>query len=336
VRTEAIAAQREDRAIPAGRPAASLAGVRRSFKDKVALDDVSLQIFPGQLHALLGPNGAGKTTLLRLIAGLVDPSAGEVQVLGRPSAELGSRGARRLMGLIPSGERTFYLRLNGLENLVFFGRLQGMGRREARARALICLEQVGLAENARKRVGLYSHGMQKRLSVARALLSKPALLLVDEATQGLDPEGARRVKDLVLAAVSEGTAVLWTTQRIDEIRGFAQTVTLLHEGRVRFTGTVPELMATAMTRSYFLELHRPGFAGKELLDAARTRLGDLGHIKTTVGDPDANHFLLVLGDEVILGDALALLNSDGMKVLACREETSNIEEAFLQLTRAQR
>ena len=144
---------------------------------------------------------------------------------------------------MPSGDRSFYLRVSGLENLVFFGRLYGLRKPRAFARAWECLRAVGLEEAARIWVGLYSHGMQKRLSVARGLLSDPVVLFVDEATHDLDPEGARRIQDLMADAASRGTAVVWATQRLDEIRGFADQVTVLDRGAVRFVGTVPQLMA---------------------------------------------------------------------------------------------
>src|SRR5919202_6225407 len=134
--------------------------------------------------------------------------------------------------------------------MVFFPRLHGVRRGPAARRAAEVLEQVGLADAARQRVGLYSHGMHKRLSVARALLMRPAVLLVDEATHDLDPEGAMRVQALVRAAADEGAAVLWATQRLDEIRDFADRVTLLSAGRVRFAGSVPPLKAPAPHRRY--------------------------------------------------------------------------------------
>ncbi len=113
--------------------------------------------------------------------------------------------------------------------------------------------------------------MQKRLSIARALLTSPEVLLVDEATHDLDPEGAHVVRELVAALADDGTAVLWTTQRIDEIRGFADRVTLLREGEVAFSGTVPELMAHAIPRRYLLRIQNGGPPGAELAGTAPGR-----------------------------------------------------------------
>jgi ABC-2 type transport system ATP-binding protein len=217
-------------------------GLRRRFERSMALDGVDFSVRAGEIHALLGPNGAGKTTLLRTVSGLVAPTEGSVHVLGT-DVTVGTRALHGHVGLVPSGDRTFYLRISGLENLVFFARLQGLRRRKAAARAHEVLAAVGLTDAACRRVGTYSHGMQKRLSIARALLTEPGVLLVDEATHDLDPEGAQRVRALVAERAAAGTAVIWATQRVDEISGFANRVTLLAAGRVRFTGSVDELLA---------------------------------------------------------------------------------------------
>jgi ABC-2 type transport system ATP-binding protein len=223
-------------------PALEVRDLRRRFGASMAVDGVNFTTAAGEIHALLGPNGAGKTTLLRTLSGLVAPTEGAVKVLGTEVTS-GSRALHGHVGLVPSGDRTFYLRISGLENLVFFARLHGMRRREAVARSQEVLAAVGLADAARGRVATYSHGMQKRLSIARALLTEPGALLVDEATHDLDPEGARRVRALVAERAAAGAAVVWATQRVDEIVGFAHRVTLLAAGRVRFSGSVGELLA---------------------------------------------------------------------------------------------
>ena len=121
-------------------------------------------------------------------------------------------------------------------------------------------------------MGSYSHGMQKRLAIARALMTAPPVLLVDEATHDLDPEGARTVRDLILGRMQEGSCVVWVTQRLDEIRGFADAVTLLGRGRVCFTGSVPELMAHAPPRRFLLHLGRR--PARSCAERVEERLGE--------------------------------------------------------------
>jgi ABC-2 type transport system ATP-binding protein len=301
--------------------------VIQRFGGKRALNGVSLEVPHGSVHALLGPNGAGKTTLLRILTGLVTPTAGEVSILGEP---LGARGLQSRIGFVPSGDRSFYLRISGRENLAFFGRLHGLRRRDAFERADKALAAVGLTDAARVRVGAYSHGMQKRLAIARALLTDGDVLLVDEATHDLDPEGALAVRELVAELASRGTAVLWTTQRLDEIRGFADRVTLLRTGELCFSGTVPELMTYAIPRRYLLRIQNGTPDAATLTTRLQGALGRQGRIAPE-GGPE--HFVLALADDAVLGEAIAALTATDVNVLTCREERSEIEEAFLHLTR---
>lgn len=291
--------------------------VVRRFGQKTALGGVDLEVGPGEIHALLGPNGAGKTTLTRIICGLVDPDAGSVH-------------RRGTVGLVPSGDRSFYLRLTGHENLIFFGRLNGLRARGAKRRAAELLHAVGLAEAARVPVGRYSHGMQKRLSVARALLTNPALLLVDEATHDLDPAGAAQVRTLVEQLAKRGTAVLWTTQRVEEIRGFAHNVSFLHNGTVCFAGTVAELIARAPSQRYAVSIRN----GNPLRPPDPERLQrTLGTAASISAGPDGpGHFLLEPAASHAFGSAIACLADAGFVVTACRLERAEIESAFLALT----
>ncbi|HJU49011.1 MAG TPA: ABC transporter ATP-binding protein [Gaiellaceae bacterium] len=298
--------------------------VSRRFGKKLVLDGVSLSVPGGHVHALLGRNGAGKTTLLRILTGLVAPNEGSV-IVGGANVTRDPNSVRDVIGLVPSGDRTFYLRLNGLENLLFFARLRGHSRRAARTRALQALEAVGLQESARQRVGTYSHGMQKRLSFARALLDEPAVLLVDEATHDLDPEWAAEVRRLVRQTAERGAAVVWATQRVDEIRGFADGLTLLDGGHVRFDGTVGGLLERVPPTRYVL-----GVANGAARDGA-----PLPALSSAVGILDnrgANgELVLTLRSGAVLGDALAEILRSGVTLVSCRQETPEVEDAFLKL-----
>ncbi len=312
---------------PAPDPLAiEVASVTKRFGQRAALSGVTLGVEPGQIHALLGPNGAGKTTLLRILSGLVTPDEGSVHLNGElPQA------ARQFLGLVPAGDRSFYLRISALENLVFFGRLHGLRRRDAVTRARAGLEAVGLAAEERKPAGLLSKGMQRRLALARALLCDPAILLVDEATHDLDPEGARRVRGLVASAAAERSiAVLWTTQRLEEIAGFADRVTLLDVGRTRFCGSVDDLIAHSLVRRYVLTM--PTADRDRELVARRAAAAVLGQAEITIVPSDADRYVLELRERSVLGEALAALTAAGLPIVACRPDRSEIEEAFLALT----
>jgi ABC-2 type transport system ATP-binding protein len=304
-------------------PAIEVDDLSRRYGSFEALRDVSLEVAPGEIHAVLGPNGAGKTTLLRVLNGLAQPSAGSVYVLDRPVSR--ARELRRSMGFVPSGDRSFYERISALENLRFFARLQGMSGRAARERAAAVLAAVGLEEAGRRPVNTFSHGMQKRLSFARALLSEPSVLLVDEATHDLDPVAATQVRALTVERARSGAAILWATQRIEELPRFADRVTVLERGNVRFAGSVAELMALEGTQRHVLRLG-PWTARRDELNAV------LGSSARLEPDSDSEHAVLVLAPGTQLGAAIAALHAAGAEILSCREETPPIERAFLALT----
>ena len=296
----------------------------RSFEGRNVVSGLDVTVKPGEIHALLGPNGAGKTTVLRMLAGLTSPSSGTVRVLGADPAD---RSVRAHIGWIPSGDRTLYLRLSGRENLIFFGRLYGFSLRAAKTRAAELLEMVGLREVADTPSRVYSHGMQKRLGIARGLLASPSVLIIDEATHDLDPAAGRSVRELVTATAADGSAVVWATQRLDEIKSFAHTVTVLGRGDVRFSGTVEDLARRALSRTYEMKLARGG------IDLGVVTVSLRGVAEVSEHPFHTDRFLIHMRPETPLSDAFERLLKAGEQVQACSEARSDVEEAFLYLTR---
>lgn len=304
--------------------------VWRDFSGTFVVRDVSLEVPAGGIHALLGPNGAGKTTLLRILTGLIEPTLGSVTIAGEAPRPARS-GAPSAIGLVSSSDRSFYLRLSGLENLAFFARLHGLRRKDALQRARQLLREVGLERAERQRAFEYSHGMLKRLGFARALLMEPAALLVDEATHDLDPEGARTIRELTRRLAAAGTAVVWTTQRIEEIQGLAERVSVLAKGEIRFSGTVPQLTERAATRGYIVTLANGGASGRQLFDSVAAAVRSHATVSMIQGDVDGR-FELLLSPNVVLGDVFSALASSNLTLLGCREQRPGIEEAFLKVT----
>lgn len=309
--------------------------VTRIFDDlKVALDDVSLTVPSGHVHALLGRNGAGKTTLLRIVCGLAEPTVGSVGIETPHGLVKGGFEARHLTGIVSSGGRSFYLRLSGRENLAFFGRLHGLSRARSVLRADELLEVVGLENAARRPVGGYSQGMRRRLSVARALILDPPILLMDEATHDLDPDGARLVRDLTRRAAHMGAAVIWATQRLEEIRGFADGVTVIEEGAVRFSGSVQALVDRTPSKRYVVRV-RP-IEGSPEESCRRLAEAVDPHASVTLLADGAPEYLLVnLREQGSLSEVMRALTSC-VELLAWREESPDVERAFLELTGAPR
>ncbi len=197
-----------------------------------ALRDVNLRVTRGEVVALMGPNGAGKSTLLRLIAGLLIPDQGSLQVLGHDAAR--SRAAfRRRVCYVVCDERSFSWRLTAVQNLLFFAALHGLPRAAARARVDHTLGLVELQADAHRPVREYSTGMRHRLALARGLLGGPELLLFDELTRGVDPRGAIRLRQLILQEL-EGTrrTAIIATHDPQEVRQICSRVVTVDGGKI--------------------------------------------------------------------------------------------------------
>jgi ABC-2 type transport system ATP-binding protein len=228
-------------------PALVVRGVSHRFGPTLALDNVSLAVPRGAFVVLLGPNGAGKSTLFALVTRLYDSVSGEIRILGHDVRRRPTAALQRLGVVFQS--RSLDSDLSVLQNLTYHASLHGMGRREGHLRAVQALEKVGLAERANAKVRTLSGGQARRVEIARALLHDPALLLLDEATVGLDVASRESVLAIVRGLVREqGVGVLWATHLVDEVAGDDRVV-LLHKGRVRFAGRVPELLEAAQEKS---------------------------------------------------------------------------------------
>jgi ABC-2 type transport system ATP-binding protein len=200
-----------------------------------ALHDVSTTVPPGRIVGLVGPNGAGKTTLMKIIGTILQPDAGRVTVDGHDVVRA-PREAKRRLGLVLADDRAAYWRLTGRANLEFFGQIAGFTPAEARTRAGEVLERVGLAHRD-KRVFGYSAGMRSRLNLARALLCRPPVLVLDEPTRSLDPIGSQETAVLLREIAAEGGAILLSSHRLDEVEATCDRMVVLVGGRVRFDGT---------------------------------------------------------------------------------------------------
>ena len=223
-------------------PVLEVSHVQRVFgKDKfVAVDDVSLGVNAGQVHALLGPNGAGKTTTVRMCATLLSPTLGRISI-GGVDAVRHPEKARALLGLVLGGDLGFYPRATARDNLLYFADLQGVASRQRRITVSDALERVKLGDSAGVKVGQFSRGMRQRLHLARALLGAPPLLLLDEPTTGLDPDVALTVRDIIREVAGDGTAVLLTSHSMPEDEDLADTISVIGAGRIAVRGSVRDI-----------------------------------------------------------------------------------------------
>lgn len=230
-------------------PAASAAdalvvrGVSHQFGDKKVLDDVSIEVPRGSFTVLLGLNGAGKSTLFALVTRLYDNVSGEIKILGHDVRRAPTLALQKLGVVFQS--RTLDTDLTLAQNLAYHAALHGIARGEARRRTEEALTTVALADRAGERVRSLSGGQARRVEIARSLLHRPSLLLLDEPTVGLDIGSRESVLGIVRSLIAtKGMGVLWATHLIDEIAP-ADRVVLLHKGRVLFAGSVPGMLAAA-------------------------------------------------------------------------------------------
>jgi ABC-2 type transport system ATP-binding protein len=240
----------------------SLAGVSKRFPERRALgdvlrapfrrswvtslDDVSFDVQPGEFFGLLGPNGAGKTTLFKMLATLVLPDAGCATVGGH-DVERDGAAVRRLLAPVIADERSLQWRLSASANLELYAGLHGLAGAEAARRIRELLAVVGLEDAAARLVGTYSSGMRQRLLIARALLARPRVLLLDEPTRSLDPIAARELRAFLRDEISGrwGCTVLLATHTADEVTELCHRVGVLHRGRLLAVGPV-DALATAV------------------------------------------------------------------------------------------
>ena len=215
----------------------------KRYGNFTAVDGISLSVAPGQIHGFLGPNGAGKTTSIRIIAGLLKPTAGRVTVNGHDLAREPEQ-AKASLGFIP--DRPFiYEKLTAGEFLRFHAGLYGMSDRDIEARIKEMLEIFELGKWQHELVESFSHGMKQRLVMSAAFLHRPKAVLVDEPMVGLDPRGARLIKDVFRLMAQNGVAILMSTHTLEVAQEMCDLISIILKGKIIAHGTVPELRSLA-------------------------------------------------------------------------------------------
>jgi ABC-2 type transport system ATP-binding protein len=213
----------------------------KRFGEKVAVKGLTLRVEPGEVMGFLGPNGSGKTTTIRLLMGLLLPSEGRATILGK-DCQREAVALKRDVGYLPE-EPFLYPYLSGLELLELVAGLHGLARSEARRRAGEAAERFGLGPDARAYTVTYSQGMRKRLALAAALIHDPGVLILDEPTNGLDPRGARQMREIMADQAAAGRTVLVSTHLLDAAERVCHRVTIIRDGALQAVGTPAELRA---------------------------------------------------------------------------------------------
>jgi ABC-2 type transport system ATP-binding protein len=301
-------------------PVLSCDGLRRTYGDLVAVDDVSFEIASGETFGLLGPNGAGKTTVISMVAGVLKIDSGVVAVDGQPMSPRAVK-AKAAIGYVPQ-DVAVYPDLTGRENLRFFARLYGMRRAAVKERIEEVLHTIGLADRGNDLVSTYSGGMKRRLNIAAGLLHRPKLLILDEPTVGVDPQSRNAILASVEQLAAEGLAVLYTTHYMEEAQRLCDRVAIIDGGRLIAQGTVRELTALVGERD------RVSLRAQAGAEEIGQRLRGLPGVEA----------LSVSGQEItlVVHDAAtalpALIREAGPAIRSVAVDEPDLEAVFLHLT----
>jgi ABC-2 type transport system ATP-binding protein len=294
----------------------------KRFGALTAVDDLSLEVYEGEIFGFLGPNGAGKTTSISMMCGLLKPDAGQVLLHGKP-VHGGDTEARALVGVCPQ-EIIIWDKLTCLEQLEFIGEAYGVPRKVARHRGAEWLERLGLAAKAGELGGRLSGGMKRRLNIALALVHDPQIIVLDEPEAGLDPQSRVLMRETIRSLARIKTVIL-TTHNMDEAERVADRVAIIDHGRLIAMDT-PDALKRTIGEGDVLDIELASSADLETASALLS--------KSTLTVSTVNHTLTVRGMGLIdqLGTMLESLRSAGVTLGDVRLRTNTLEDVFLSLT----
>ncbi len=219
--------------------AISCKGLTRRFGEFTAVDDISLDVAPGQFFGFLGPNGAGKSTTIKMLTGLLEPTSGQIQILGQ-SFTADALAVKRQIGVVPEG-MALLGRLTASEYLRFVGRMYGLDRETANRRTAELLDFMNLANEPKKLITDFSHGMQKKLALAAAVIHGPKVLFLDEPFEGVDAVAAGTLKAMLQGMIHRGVTIFLTSHVLEIVERLCSHVAIIHHGRVVANGSLEEL-----------------------------------------------------------------------------------------------
>jgi ABC-2 type transport system ATP-binding protein len=222
-------------------PAIQTRGLTRTFGDLTAVQDVAFTVASGQFFGFLGPNGAGKSTTIKMLTGLLEPTAGSIDILGKPFSA-SALDLKRQIGVVPEG-MALMGRLTAAEYLRFVGRMYGLERETVNRRTEELLEFMQLADERRKLITDFSHGMQKKLALAAAVIHGPRVLFLDEPFEGVDAIAAGMLKTMLQGMINRGATIFLTSHVLEIVERLCSHVAIIHQGRLVANGSIEDLRA---------------------------------------------------------------------------------------------
>ncbi|MBS4218435.1 ATP-binding cassette domain-containing protein [Bacillus sp. FJAT-49711] len=299
-------------------------GLVKAFGDNRAVDGIDLQVPSGSIYGVLGPNGAGKTTTIRMLATLLQADSGSVRIFGYDVVKE-AQIVRQLIG-VTGQYASVDESLSATENLVIFSRLLGLGRVEAKRKAVELLEEFGLTEAANRPLKNFSGGMRRRLDLAASLIAQPPLIFLDEPTTGLDPRTRNQMWDTIRRLVKEGSTVLLTTQYLQEADELADRIAVIDHGRVVAEGTVNDLKASIGTSSLYLSIKNP-----QDTHAACRIVEQVLKVNASL-TTEAGKIIAPMADADQVADLLIILRDKGIQLAELSVQKPSLDEVFLTIT----
>lgn len=302
--------------------AVEIEGLTKIFGTQTAVDNVSFNIKRGEVFGLLGPNGAGKTTTLRMMTTLLKPTSGTIQIFGH-DVKKEPQVVRSLFGL--TGQYASVDEdISARENLMIFSRLNGLSRREAKERTEELLNEFSLVASADKAISNFSGGMRRRLDLAISLISRPALIFLDEPTTGLDPRTRTQMWDTIRELVAEGSTIVLTTQYLEEADELADRIALIDHGKLVSLGTPAELKAQVGGAKLRLEM-----TDAQQAEQAKRIVTDALHEEVNVAN---NTVTAPLRDTNQVAGILSQLTVAGLTMTNMAVEQPSMDDVFFALT----
>src|SRR5512138_1904309 len=295
-----------------------------------AVNGVDLQIERGEIFGLLGPNGAGKSTTIRMLCTLLEPTSGTAQVNGFDIVKQ-ANDVRRSLGTVLAGERSIYWKLTGRENLEYFAALYHIPPAIATKRVEELLERMELRERANELVEKYSTGMRQRIAIAKALLARPPILLLDEPTLGLDPQAARRVRELIAELKQEGDTILLTTHYMEEADQLSDRIGIIDTGKVIALDT-PEGLKRRIDQQEIIRLELTGWHD-EIAKKLKSITG-IEHMTTRQqGEADLWEVNLhAQNSRIALPRIVEHISGNGTRLVNMNIVKPSLEDVFIHLT----
>jgi ABC-2 type transport system ATP-binding protein len=217
-------------------PVVELSGITKAYRDKIAVNNISLSIEPGQMFGLLGPNGSGKTSSIRMMIGITYPDSGNIRLFDQPF----TRNNLARVGYLPE-ERGLYKKMKVLDQLIFMGGLHGLSQEEAKKRGIAWAKKLDIGGSLLKKTEELSKGMQQKIQFIAALMHEPELIIMDEPFSGLDPVNATLLQDTLLELKAQGRTILFSTHRMDQVEKLCDSIVLINKGHVVLSGRVREI-----------------------------------------------------------------------------------------------